>query len=138
MNGAHGRAPGVDAGGDVARVPMHVSRGCLLVSLQMDLDSAILNQLREDLLGRIRAAHLDQVLLDVSGLDVLDLRDFEELRLTMSMAELMGARTVLVGMRPGIVSSLIDLGVDVDGMTAAVDMDDAFRLLEQGRRDRAR
>ncbi len=124
---------GADAGGGVARVPMHVSRGCLMVPLQVDLDAAILQQLRDDLLGRIRTQHIEQVILDVAGLDVLDARDFEELRLTLRMAEMMGARTVLVGMRPGVVSALVDLGVEVDGVTAAVDMDDAFRILERGR-----
>ena len=40
---------------------------------------------------------------------------------------LMGARTVLAGLRPGVVSALVDLGADIDGIDAAMDVDDALR-----------
>jgi len=122
---------------DVVRVPMHVSRGCLIVSLQVDLDERILRQLRHDLLQKLRATRVDQVILDVAGLEVLDARDFDEVRRTLRMAEIMGARTVLVGLRAGIVSSLVDLQVDVTGLTATIDMDEAFRILERGGRQDA-
>jgi rsbT antagonist protein RsbS len=120
---------------DVVRVPMHVSRGCLIVSLQVDLDEPMLRQLRTDLLERLRATRVEHVILDVGGLEILDAREFEEVRRTLRMAEIMGARTVLVGLRAGIVSSLVDLQVDVGGLTATIDMDEAFRILERGGRD---
>ena len=43
----------------------------------------------------------------------------------------MGARTVLAGLRPGVVSSLIQAGADIEGLRAAIDLDAAFELLEQ-------
>ena len=46
------------------------------------------------------------------------------------MCEIMGAEAVLVGMRPGIVSSLIEVGAHIDGLRAAFDLDAAFALLE--------
>jgi hypothetical protein len=48
----------------------------------------------------------------------------------MAMATIMGARPILVGLRPGIVASLIALEADVDGIEAAADLDDAFRLVQ--------
>jgi hypothetical protein len=47
----------------------------------------------------------------------------------MAMASILGARSILVGLQPGIVSSLIALDCDVDGVEAAADLDDAFRRL---------
>ncbi len=117
---------------------MHLTRGCLIVSLQVDLSDAILVRLREDLLERVRADRVKEMILDVAGLEVLDARDFEELRRMLRMVTIMGARCVVVGLRPGVVSALVDLQVDLTEITATLDMDEAFRLLERGRRDGTR
>lgn len=114
---------------DVARVSMQLSRDVLVASIQLDLDEAVLARLTTDLLERIQASGARGVILDLTGLDTLDADEFEALRRVIKMADLMGARSVLVGLRPGIVSSLIDTGVDVDGLLATLDIDDAFRLL---------
>ena len=70
------------------------------------------------------------VILDVSGIDILDLDDFNGLRSTMEMAEVMGTRPILSGLKPGVVSALIDLGADPEGVIAVLNLDDAFRLLD--------
>ena len=70
------------------------------------------------------------VILDVSGIDILDLYDFNGLRSTMEMAEVMGARPILSGLKPGVVSALIDLGADPEGVNAVLNLDDAFQLLD--------
>jgi rsbT antagonist protein RsbS len=51
----------------------------------------------------------------------------------MDMTGLMGAQTILSGLRPGVVSALIDLGVEPEGLTAALNLDDAFELLNRTR-----
>ena len=70
------------------------------------------------------------MIFDLSGLEVLDIEEFEALRQTMSMVSLMGATSILAGMRPGIVSALIELDADVDGILAAYNLDDAFSQIE--------
>jgi rsbT antagonist protein RsbS len=67
------------------------------------------------------------VILDCSAVEIVDVDDFERIRKVVAAAALMGVRTVLAGLRPGVVSALVDLGVDLDGIDAAVDIDDAFR-----------
>jgi rsbT antagonist protein RsbS len=114
----------------VQRIPLQVARGCVVASIQIDLDPEELRQFRMDLLERLQESGANGVILDVSGIDILDLDDFIGLRKTMEMAKVMGARPILSGLKPGVVSALIDLGVDPEGVTAVLNLDDAFRLLD--------
>ena len=116
---------------NVQRIPLQVSRGCVIASIQIEISKDILKQFRLELLGVLKTSRAVGVILDVSGLEILDLEDFNGLRKTMDMAMVMGAKSVLSGLNPGVVSALIDLGADVDGVTAALNLDEAFRLLEQ-------
>jgi rsbT antagonist protein RsbS len=115
---------------NIPRVAMQVSRGVVVASIQVDLDDEVLVQFRQDLLGRVHGSGSRGVILDVSGLDTLDSEEFAELRRIVTMASLLGAESVLVGLRPGIVSSLIEAGAEVDGLRAAIDLDAAFELLK--------
>ena len=119
-------------GHQAARVPIQLTLGCLVASLQGDLDEEGLGRLRSDLLERVHETRARGVILDVGGVEVLDSHDFEQLRRTMAMAALIGARSILVGLRPGTVSALVDLGVDVSDIVATLDLEEAFRLLDDG------
>ncbi|MGI9557398.1 MAG: STAS domain-containing protein [Solirubrobacterales bacterium] len=119
-----------DAGsGAGRRVPLQVSQDCVVASIQTDLSAELLSSLRIDLLELVRTSRSTAVILDLSGLQIIDREDFEGLRHTMSMAEIMGARPVLCGLRPGVVAALVELGADVDGIEAAGDLDGAFKLI---------
>ena len=115
----------------VQRIPLQVVRGCVVASIQIDLDPEVLRQLRNDLLERVQLSNAEGVILDVSGVDILDLDDYNGLRSTMEMAEVMGARSILSGLKPGVVSALIDLGADPEGVNAVLNLDNAFQLLER-------
>jgi hypothetical protein len=56
----------------------------------------------------------------------------------MEMAQVMGARTILSGLKPGVVSALIDLGADPEGVNAVLNLDDAFKLLDGFRENSAK
>ena len=114
---------------NVPRIPLQVSRGCVIASIQIDLTDEVLRALRKDLLNQVRDIGARGVILDVSGVEVMDVDDFDGLRKTMEMARVMGARPVLSGLRAGVVAALIDLGAMVDGVEAAINLDDAFRLV---------
>ena len=115
---------------DIPGVAMQVSRGVVVASIQADLDEDVLTQFREDLLGRVHATGSRGVILDVSGLETLDSDEFAALRSIIAMVRLLGADSVLAGLRPGVVSSLIEAGAEVDGVRAAINLDAAFGLLE--------
>ena len=114
----------------VPRIPLQVVRDCVVASIQIDLTPEVLRQFRMDLLERVQESRANGVILDISGIDILDLDDFNGLRSTMEMAEIMGARSILSGLKPGVVSALIDLGADPEGLNAVLNLDDAFRLLD--------
>lgn len=116
-----------EAGGD--SIPVQLMRGCLVASIQVDLTEQVLKRFRQELLERIGSARVHGVVLDVSGVDVMDSADFETLKTTMSMASVMGASPVIVGLKPGIVSALVDLDVDTRGVRAALNLDDALEWL---------
>jgi rsbT antagonist protein RsbS len=109
---------------------MQLSRGVVVASIQVDLDDDVLARFREDLLGRIHETGSKGVILDMSGLEMLDSEEFAALRRIMDMTSLMGAEPVLVGLKPGVVSALIETGADVDGLRTAIDLDAGFALFE--------
>jgi rsbT antagonist protein RsbS len=123
---------------ELSRVTINLMRGCLVATIQLDLDRMVLERFRKDLLARLDASRSRQVILDCSGVEVLDAEDFIALRRTIAMAGLMGAHTMLTGLQPGVVSALVDLDVDLGGLDTAQNLDDAFRLLESRAEDAER
>jgi rsbT antagonist protein RsbS len=111
---------------------MQVSREVVVASIQLDLDENVLARFQEDLLGRVHETGSRAVILDVSGLETLDSSEFAALRRIIAAVKIMGSDSVLVGLQPGVVSALIEVGADVDGLQTAIDLDAAFELLEPG------
>ena len=120
-----------DERGGIAKIPLQISRNCVIASIQIDLSDAVLRQFRTELLELIQSSGAHGVILDVSGIEVMDYEDFEALHKTMAMARLMGAPSVLAGLQAGVVSSLVELGAETDDIVAAMDLDDAFRVMDQ-------
>jgi rsbT antagonist protein RsbS len=112
------------------QIPMQVVSQCLVASIQLHAAAELPRSFQHDLLDRIKGAGVSGVILDVSGVQIMDVEDFEVLRRSMAMASILGARSILVGLQPGIVSSLIGLDCNVDGVEAAADLDDAFQRLQ--------
>ncbi len=109
---------------------MQVSRDIVVASIQVDLDDEVLARFREELLRRVQETGSRGVILDVSGLETLDSEEFSALRRIMTMISIMGAQAVLAGLRPGVVSALMEAGADTDGLRAAIDLDAAFAMLQ--------
>ena len=120
-----------DERGGIAKIPLQISRNCVIASIQIDLSDAVLRQFRTELLELIQSSGAHGVILDVSGIEVMDYEDFEALHKTMAMARLMGAPSVLAGLQAGVVSSLVELGAETEDIVAAMDLDDAFRVMDQ-------
>ncbi len=116
--------------GTTPRVPLQVSRNCVVASIQIDLSDEVLRQFQSDLLSLIWSSGVSTVILDASGIEIMDGEDFDSLVHAMKMAALMGARPIIAGLRPGVVASLIELDVDVGKVEAALNLDHAFRLVD--------
>jgi rsbT antagonist protein RsbS len=115
---------------DIPRIAIQFARNVVIASIQIDLSDDVLDQFREDLLARVHETSCRGVIVDVSGLDTIDSEEFAALRRIMTMTNLMGSRSILLGLRPGVVSALIEAGAEVDGLDAAIDLDGAFEMLE--------
>lgn len=105
-------------------------RGILIAPLQAELTDEFQHSLRDALLEAIRRTGASGVIVNVSGLDVMDAREFASLRRTLHMAKIMGARCILTGMQPGVVAALVALDADVDGLETALNVEHALALLE--------
>jgi rsbT antagonist protein RsbS len=115
---------------ETPRVAMQVSRDVVVASIQVDLDDDVLKRFQQDLLNRVHETNARGVILDVSGLETLDGHEFIALRRIIRSATIMGTESVLVGLRPGVVSALIEVEADVAGLNTAIDLDAAYSLLE--------
>ncbi|MEH6587684.1 MAG: STAS domain-containing protein [Halioglobus sp.] len=115
---------------DTPAIPVQVSRGTVVASIQVDLNEQVVARLQEDLLQRIHDSNSTGVILDLSALETLDLEEFMALRRIISVSRIMGAESILVGLKPGVVSSLMEVGADVEGLHAAIDLDAAYSELE--------
>ena len=115
---------------NIPRIPLQLVSDCVVASIQVDLSEDVLAQFRTDLLAMLQRTSAASVILDVSGVEIMDLVEFEALRQTVSMARLIGARTIFSGFRAGVVSALVELDAEVGSIDAALNLDAAFVALE--------
>jgi len=113
-----------------SNIPLQLSQNCVIASIQVDLTEEVNIQFRNKLLDFIHTTGATGVIMDVSGVELMDLDDFDGLRKTISMVKVMGAHSVISGLNPGVVSSLIELGAETDDIEAALDLDEAFLLIK--------
>ncbi|MEM9540398.1 MAG: STAS domain-containing protein [Cyanobacteria bacterium P01_E01_bin.42] len=118
-------------GSPIPRIPLQLSQEYIVASIQIDLTEEVLKQFRQDLLDRLYQTHAKGLILDLSGVEVMDYADFQAIDATLSMASVMGATTILTGFQPGVVSSLVDFNAELDHIQATLNLDDAFELMRR-------
>src|SRR5262245_62718445 len=118
---------------DLARVPMQRVHGCLVASVQVELSPEVLHVFQQDLLRAVRDSRARGVILDLSGVSILDSSDFASVVRTLKMASLMSATPVIVGLRPGIAASLVELGVSPGDIDSCMSLEQAFELVDRRR-----
>jgi len=111
------------------RVPLQISRQCVIASVQVDLTPEVTETLENDVLELIQQSRATGLIIDLSGVELLEPEEFTALRRVMTMARLMGTHPVISGFRPGVVSALMDLDVDVAWIEATRSTDDAIELI---------
>ncbi|MDX2593190.1 MULTISPECIES: STAS domain-containing protein [Streptomyces] len=115
-----------------AQVPVLALGDILLVSLQGELHDGLAEQLQHDLTSRVSASGVTGVVIDISGVDMVDSFLGRVLGEIASMARLLAARTVIAGMRPAVAITLVELGLTLPGLVTALDVDRALELLSSG------
>ena len=113
------------------RIPILKVGEFLLVSVQVDMHDRLAMTLQDDLTARIVADGARGVLIDISSLDVVDSFIGRMLGNIAAMSRVLDAQTVVVGMRPAVAITLVELGVALRGIQTALNVDSGMALLRK-------
>ena len=111
------------------RIPILKMGDCLLVTIQVDMHDQLALQLQEDLTTRISAHSARGVLIDISSLDVVDSFIGRMIANIAAMARVLDAQTVVTGMRPAVAITLVELGLGLEGVHTALNVERGMALL---------
>jgi rsbT antagonist protein RsbS len=113
----------------VDRIPILKLGDFLLVTVQVDMHDRLAMNLQEDLTEKIVATHARGVLIDISALDIVDSFIGRMLGNIAAMSGILDAKTVVVGMRPAVAITLVELGLSLPGVRTALNVDKGMELL---------
>ena len=119
------------------RVPVLSLGDVLLVSIQVDLEDQIALRLQEDLAERIVATGVHGVVIDITALDIVDSFVGRMLSTIASVSKVLVAETVVVGMRPAVAITLVELGRPLRGIRTALNLEQGLRMLRLSRGESA-
>ena len=102
----------------------------LLTTVHVELRDAVAEGFQADVLTAIEKRRARGLIIDISGLDIVDTYVARILAETGRMALLMGTQTVLVGMRPEVAATLVRMGYEMAGVHTALDLDDGLKVLD--------
>jgi rsbT antagonist protein RsbS len=111
------------------RVPILKLGDILLVSIQIDLEDQTALALQQDLSERIVATGARGVIIDISSLEIVDSFIGRMMSTVASASRVLDARTILVGMRPAVAITLVELGLSLPGVETALDVERALARL---------
>jgi rsbT co-antagonist protein RsbR len=103
-----------------------ISRRTLVMPLVGELDSGRLQLIQERVLQAIQVSSARYVILDITGVPVVDSQVAQGLLVAIQAAQLLGAEVVLVGIRPEVAQSIVGLGMDLQGVRTSSDLQSAL------------
>ncbi len=114
-------------------VPILRQGDILIAAIQIAPSDRDLKQLRDELSDRVGRFRSRGVVIDVTALDVLDSFASRTLRGIAHTTRLRGAETVIVGIQPDVAFSMVQLGLTLDGVATALDLEEGIALLRSQR-----
>ncbi|WP_157267396.1 STAS domain-containing protein [Azohydromonas aeria] len=116
------------------RIPILKLGDVLLVTIQVDMHDELASALEEDLTQRIVAVGARGVLIDISALEIVDSFMGRMLDNIAAVSRILDADTVVVGMRPAVAITLVELGLSLHGVKTALDVDRGLALIANSAR----
>jgi rsbT antagonist protein RsbS len=116
---------------DVDRIPIIKMGEFLLVSIQVDMHDRLAITLQDDLTASIVKNHARGVLIDISSLEIVDSFIGRMLANIAAMSRVLDAETVVVGMRPAVAITLVELGMSLSGVRTALTVERAMDMLRE-------
>jgi rsbT antagonist protein RsbS len=120
----------------VERIPILKMGEYLLVTIQVDMHDRLAMTLQDDLTTRIVEARAKGVLIDISALEIVDSFIGRMLADIAAMSRVLDAETVVVGMRPAVAITLVELGLSLTGVRTALNVERGMDLLRERIRER--
>ena len=113
------------------RIPILKLGDALLVTIQVDMHDRLAMALEEDLTTRIVATRARGVLIDISALEIVDSFIGRMLDNIAAVSRMLDADTVVVGMRPAVAITLVELGLSLSGVRTALNVDRGMALISR-------
>ncbi|KAB7663471.1 MULTISPECIES: STAS domain-containing protein [Bacillaceae] len=113
------------------RIPILKLYDYLLVSIQWELDDQTALQFQEDLLNKIHETSASGVVIDLTSIDFIDSFIAKVLGDVIGMSKLMGAKVVLTGIQPAVAITLVELGISLNDVLTALDLEKGLEKLQQ-------
>lgn len=113
------------------RIPILKLHNYLLISIQTEIDDNTAIQFQEDLLSKIHKSGATGVVIDLTSVEIIDSFIAKVLGDVVTMSDLMGAKVVLTGIQPAVAITLIDLGIHMQDVPAALNIEQGLIKLHQ-------
>ncbi|HKF28268.1 MAG TPA: STAS domain-containing protein [Candidatus Binataceae bacterium] len=111
------------------RIPILRMGPFLLVTIQVEMDDRVAIQLQDDLTRMIEKTHSHGVLIDISALEMVDSFIGRMISNISAMSRILDAGTVLVGMQPAVAITLVELGLTLQGVMTALNVERGMAML---------
>ena len=118
------------------RIPILKMGDALLITIQVDMHDRLALALEEDLTAKIAATHAKGVLIDISSLEIVDSFIGRMLDNIAAVSRMLDAETVVVGMRPAVAITLVELGLSLTGVKTALNVERGMLLIQKRLRGR--
>jgi len=119
-------------------VPILKQGAYLIASVQSALSDADLLELRNELVEKVGRFRSRGVIVDVTAMDVMDSFASRTLRDIAHMIRLRGAETVIVGVQPEVAFTMVQLGLTLEGVATALDLEEGLAFLDRGAKKKIR
>lgn len=113
------------------RIPILRMGPFLLVTIQVDMHDRLAQSLQEDLAERVVKDGSRGVLIDISSLEVVDSFMGRMLARIASISRVLDAETVVVGMQPAVAITLVELGMSLEGVRTALNVEKGMEILQR-------
>src|ERR1700761_7977848 len=117
------------------RIPILQMGRCLLVTIQVDMQDQTALALQDDLAAKIENTGANGVLIDISALEIVDSFIGRMLASISGIARVLDAVTVVVGMQPAVAITLVELGLSLDGVRTALNVERGMQMLREDDRN---
>ena len=111
------------------RIPILKLGGVLIVTIQVDMHDQLAMALEEDLTARIASTGARGVLIEISALEIVDSFIGRMLDNIATVSRVLDAETVVVGMRPAVAITLVELGLTLSGIKTALNVERGMELI---------